>query len=119
MGIGDKISTVWNKGIKPAFGAIRDFIEDKLIPAFKTAKDKITEFWDKIKSAAQKPISFVVNTIWNNIWSFISGIVSQIVNWIVNQWSSLVSTVRGIFDKVYNSIKEGAPAFVSAPADGG
>lgn len=64
--VGGKIRDVWQNWVRPAFKAIAGFITDTLIPAFRKARDRITEFWDKIKDAAKTPVGFVINTIWNN-----------------------------------------------------
>lgn len=50
-GIGDKMITFFKTTITGAFGK---------------AKDGIIAFWNAIKSAAMKPVRFVVDTVWNN-----------------------------------------------------
>lgn len=64
-GIKRTISNVWNNGIKPVFKALGDFIGDKVVPAFRSAVEKIGEIWEGIKKAAGTPVYFVMETIYN------------------------------------------------------
>lgn len=64
--VGKHISTVWNKGIKPIFQALGAFIEKHVAPAFRKGVDAISRAWAGIKSAAAKPINFVIDTVYNN-----------------------------------------------------
>jgi len=64
--VGKHISLVWNKGIKPIFQALGAFIEKHVAPAFKRGVDAISRAWSAIKSAAAKPINFVIDTVYNN-----------------------------------------------------
>jgi hypothetical protein len=64
--IGDKIKKVWNNVIKPAFQALGSFLREKVVPAFRKGVKAIGDAWDGIKSAAAKPINFVIDTVYNN-----------------------------------------------------
>jgi Membrane proteins related to metalloendopeptidases len=64
-GIKNKISAVWTKGIKPVFQVLGNFIKDHVAPAFKKGVDAVTSAWEKIKSAAKKPVKFVIDKVIN------------------------------------------------------
>jgi hypothetical protein len=63
--IKDTISTVWNKGIKPIFEALGNFIKDKVAPVFKKGVDAIAAAWNKVKDVAKIPIKFIIETVLN------------------------------------------------------
>jgi len=64
-GIKNVISNVWNKGIKPVFEKLRDFVTKTLPDAFKSGVDFIESVWKKVANVARKPINFVVDTVYN------------------------------------------------------
>lgn len=64
-GIKDTISTVWNKGIKPVFNSLKNFLKDNVVPAFKKGVEAIGKAWDGIKKAAGTPVYFVLETVYN------------------------------------------------------
>ena len=82
--IGDKISDTWNKVIKPVFVALKDFITDKVAPAFSKGVALIGSAWDKLKSAAAKPVNFVIETVYNNG-------IRKAFNWIADKLGSSFS----------------------------
>jgi len=69
--LGNRIKAVWETFIRPALKAIGDFINSKVVPAFRTGTDAIGKAWDKVKEAARKPVAFVVNQVIN---PFINGL---------------------------------------------
>ncbi len=76
--IGDKVVAVWNNVIKPAFAALGDFIRDKVAPAFRKGVDAIGRAWDWLKSAATRPINFIIDTVYNNgIRKFVNGLLDR------------------------------------------
>lgn len=64
-GVKSVISTVYNTGIKPVIDAFKSLIHG-LGSAFSTAVSAIKKAWDKVKSVAKAPVSFIVNTVYNN-----------------------------------------------------
>lgn len=66
VAMGRAIKTVWVNVIRPVFGALRSFIMDKVVPGFRKGVETIGKVWDGLKSAARKPVQFVVDTVYNN-----------------------------------------------------
>jgi hypothetical protein len=64
-GVRTVISSVWEKGIKPVFNALKGFVLDTLPKAFKTGTDGIASAWKKVQEAARVPVQFVVNRVIN------------------------------------------------------
>lgn len=64
--VGDFIAATWDRVIKPVFEALKDFLHDHVVPAFRTGMDAITKIWDGLKKAAGTPVKFVVDTVYNN-----------------------------------------------------
>lgn len=64
-GIKNVISSVWDKGIKPVFERLRDFVMETLPNAFKKGVDFIEQVWKKVANVARKPINFIVETVYN------------------------------------------------------
>lgn len=64
--VGKIISAAWNNVIKPVFKALANFITNTVVPAFKKGVNKIGDIWDGLKSAARKPVEFLVNTVYND-----------------------------------------------------
>lgn len=62
--VGEKIRDVWVNVIRPTFEVLRDFITDKVAPAFKTGVEAIGKIWAGLRSAARKPVEFIVNTVY-------------------------------------------------------
>ncbi|MFI0482225.1 NlpC/P60 family protein [Actinomadura sp. 9N215] len=76
--VGSAIRTVWTRWIKPTFDLIKSAV-GKLSPAFRNAVDAIKTVWDKLKDAAKKPVSFVVNSVFNGgivkLWNAVANLV--------------------------------------------
>ena len=85
----DKISDIWN-GFRDHLNTVWVWIRDNVFDAigrgldkvkewFRTAVDAIRDIWNGIKSAAAKPVKFVVETVYNNgirkAWNMVSGFV--------------------------------------------
>lgn len=85
----DKISDIWN-GFRDHLNTVWVWIRDNVFDAigrgldkvkewFQTAVDAIRDIWNGIKSAAAKPVKFVVETVYNNgirkAWNMVSGFV--------------------------------------------
>jgi phage-related protein len=58
------ISAIWNKGIKPAFNAIKKGVR-LVSDAFDAARKGIAKAWNKIKEATKKPIKWVIDVVYN------------------------------------------------------
>lgn len=84
-GIGKAVDWAWKNFIKPAFDDIKKVIDNVVAPAIRWLNDKVftpifktlgetvdkfgrgwSKMWDGIKSAAAKPVNFVIGTVWNN-----------------------------------------------------
>lgn len=63
--LGDAVSTVWRKVLLPTFGALKDFVADKVAPAFAAGVRAIRKAWDSVQDAAKAPVRFVVDTVIN------------------------------------------------------
>ncbi|WP_143220948.1 NlpC/P60 family protein [Actinomadura sp. CNU-125] len=76
--VGSAIGFVWRNAIRPVFNAVRDGV-GKLAGYFSTAVKAIGKAWDGLKSAAKKPVAFVVNTVYNGgivrIWNAVADLV--------------------------------------------
>ena len=64
-GIKSAISSVWEKGIKPIFQALGNFIRDKVAPVFQKGIDSVKAIWDTLKDIAKAPVKFMVDTVIN------------------------------------------------------
>ncbi|MGQ3382981.1 peptidoglycan DD-metalloendopeptidase family protein [Glutamicibacter sp. TV12E] len=64
-GIKSAISSVWEKGIKPIFEALGNFIRDKVAPVFQKGIDSVKAIWDTLKDIAKAPVKFMVDTVIN------------------------------------------------------
>lgn len=68
-GIKSTIDNIWgndSSGIKGVLTAIKDFVVKDVLGAFDSLKTGVGAAWDKMKSAAEAPVKFVVDTIYNN-----------------------------------------------------
>lgn len=78
-GLTSAISGAWKHGIRPVFRALADFITKTVPHAFRDGVQAITHLWDKIKSAAKKPVNFIINTVYMHgiraLWNKVSGAV--------------------------------------------
>jgi len=76
--VGSAIRWVWNTVIRPTFDTLKRAV-NSLGGAFRTGVDAIRKQWDKLKDAAKKPVSFVVNTVFNGgivrIWNAVADLV--------------------------------------------
>lgn len=61
----DKIGRVGDWIRKNVFGRIRDAL-GVMKDSFRNAKDAIGRIWNGLKTAASKPVKFLVQTVWNN-----------------------------------------------------
>lgn len=57
---------LWEKGIKPVFDAIANFITKDVPNAFRDGVGFIKTFWDGLMDIAKKPIKFVIETVIND-----------------------------------------------------
>lgn len=72
------ISAVWENGIKPIFTRLGDFVQDRVVPVFRRGVQAIGKVWDWLKSAATKPINFIIDTVYNNgIRKFVNGLLDR------------------------------------------
>jgi hypothetical protein len=62
----DAIQWGWNHLIKPVFSALSDFVNDHVKPAFSKAVGGLQDIWNGLATAAQKPVNFLVNTLYND-----------------------------------------------------
>lgn len=62
----DKIQSVWAWIKANTFDKMVHFVKETLPNAFKKGVDYIRSAWEKIKSAAAKPINFVIETVYTN-----------------------------------------------------
>jgi len=98
------LTAIWNF-IVSIWNAIVAFLQ----PIIQGVVTFITNVWNGIYtfvSALFGRILAVTTSIWNTIVGAISAFVSGVVNNIVSVWSGLVGTVRGIFDGIYNSVRD-------------
>lgn len=65
-GIYSVIHSVWYDKIKPILAKFKDYFRDSIQPAFSRGVGAIKGIFDGLKSAAAKPINFVIGTIYNN-----------------------------------------------------
>lgn len=72
------ISFVWERGIKPVFEALGNFIEKNVAPAFSTGVAAIKTAWDRLIEVAKVPVHFMVNTVINE---GIIGTWNRIASW--------------------------------------
>lgn len=63
--ISGKIKDTWNKGIKPIFQALGNFIKDSVAPAFKKGVEAIDKAWSGLTKVAKAPVKFIINTVYN------------------------------------------------------
>lgn len=62
-GIKSVISSVWERGIRPAFDAMKKGVE-LVGKAFDSARAYIGRVWDKVRDLAAKPVRFVIDTVY-------------------------------------------------------
>lgn len=63
--ISGSVKFAWERVIKPALSAFRDFVTKTLPDGFSRAVSAIGRIWDRLKSAAMAPVKFVVETVYN------------------------------------------------------
>lgn len=63
--LGNGLSSVYNNTIRPMFQRLIDFLKNNVVAGFQAGVKLIGAAWDKVKEAAKKPISFVVNQVVN------------------------------------------------------
>jgi phage-related protein len=77
-GVGTLIRGVWTGVIRPVFDGIKSAVS-KVAGAFRTAVSAIGKAWDGLKSAARKPVQYVVDVVFNKgivkIWNAVAGLV--------------------------------------------
>src|SRR5690625_7717453 len=61
----DRISSVYEKYIKPVFKKFGDIVEN-LKSRFKTGVDNIKKQWNRLRGIAARPVKFVIQDIFNN-----------------------------------------------------
>ena len=76
--VGSTIRSVWQVFIRPTFNAVRDTVQ-RLAPHFRNAVNAIGRAWDKLKSAARRPVQYVVDVVYNRgivrIWNAVAKLV--------------------------------------------
>jgi phage-related protein len=76
--VGSTIRSVWQGFIRPTFNAVRDTVQ-RLAPHFRNAVNAIGRAWDKLKSAARRPVQYVVDVVYNKgivrIWNAVARLV--------------------------------------------
>ena len=60
------IKNVWEKGVKPVFTTLSDFITKTIPKAFDTGVAAIKKAWEGIQEVAKAPVRFVINTVIND-----------------------------------------------------
>jgi len=73
--ISDKADWLWGKALKPAFDLMKKGIK-AVGNSFEDAKDFIKKAWDKVQDIAEKPVRFIINTVYNKgivpVWNKIA-----------------------------------------------
>lgn len=76
--IGGLITSIWEKGIKKAFDALK-YAVGQVADSFKTGKDNIGKYWKEVEDLAKRPISFLINTVYNKgilgVWNAVADVV--------------------------------------------
>lgn len=92
-GIKTTISGVWNRGIRPAFDALKRGV-GAVRSAFSTAVEAIRKIWDKLKDIAKKPVNFLIGTVYNK---GVVGLVNKIAGFagIDTRLSKIALLARG------------------------
>jgi hypothetical protein len=76
--IGGLITSVWEKGIRPAFDKLK-WAVGQVAESFKTGKDTIGRHWGQLLDIAKKPVSFMINTVYNKgilgVWNAVADVV--------------------------------------------
>ncbi|MFE5629935.1 hypothetical protein [Streptomyces sp. NPDC056543] len=62
--IGDKVKSVWEKFLKPAFDSIKAGVR-AVSESFDKAKGFIDKAWSKVSDIAKKPVKFIIETVYN------------------------------------------------------
>lgn len=77
-GVKATISTVWEKGIRPVFSAVKRAV-GAVKDAFDTAATGVGKAWSGIKSKTRGPVQFVVDVVYNDgiraVWNKVAGLV--------------------------------------------
>ena len=107
--IKNAIAGAWNNWIKPAFGAIKDFISNQLIPA-------MTWLWKNVVIPAWNGISTAISWAWNNVikpvFGWLKGFITDTLvpaftklwGWVKNVFSWIGSAIKWAWDKVIKPV---------------
>lgn len=75
-GIATVAQWLYDKGVKPPLDKVKQ-LAGQVGGAFKSAKDTISTEWGKLSGIAEKPIAFIINTVYNKgivgVWNKVAG----------------------------------------------
>ena len=60
------IKNVWEKGVRPVFTALSDFITKTIPKAFEDGVGFVKKAWDGLQEVAKAPVRFVIDTVIND-----------------------------------------------------
>ncbi|MFC6936698.1 hypothetical protein ACFQHO_44825 [Actinomadura yumaensis] len=76
--VGSVIRSVYDNVVRPTFDRLRSAVSS-LAGYFRSAVGAIGKAWDGLKSAAKKPVAFVINSVWNGgivrMWNAVAKLV--------------------------------------------
>jgi phage-related protein len=84
--ISDAIGAAWRFIRDRVFEPIRNFLRDKLVPAFRTARDTIVRIWQRLRE--------IFSDIWDRISDITRGAVNTVIR-IINKIGDAIERVAG------------------------
>lgn len=108
--IKNAIAGAWNNWIKPAFGAIKDFISNQLIPAMTWLwKNVMVPAWNGISTAISWAWNTVIKPVFSAIWGFIQNYIIPAMNWLwknvmIPAWNAISSAISWAWNTVIKPV---------------
>ena len=109
--VGAIIKWVWENVIQPVWQEIKDFIDEKLVPAFNWLKEKAGEAWGLLGGVISTVWGITIEPVFNGIKWALENIVVPAFEWAAAQidriWTGVGSGLQWVMDHVISPIWNG------------